>query len=103
MSAAELVELSDLLLSLVLGIVLTATLLRRDMRRAPRDRLARGWNEASFWSAVVAFGPLCIPVHFARTRRTVPGFVLGLLWAAGILLVTSLVGEAVGLLARAGG
>jgi len=82
-------------LDLVLGVVLTAWVVRRDMRRLPPERLSRSWNVASFWSAVVAFGPLSIPVHFARTRRSVLGFLLGCAWALGVLFVLELVGTAV--------
>jgi hypothetical protein len=78
---------------LVMGVVLTAKIVGRDMRRSPPERLARAWNSASFWSAVVAFGPLCIPVHFARTRRSVLGFLLGLAWGAGVFVVLGLVSD----------
>jgi hypothetical protein len=85
----------DLVLQTALGIVLTAMLLRRDMRRSSRERLSRAWNDASFWCAVVVFGPLCVPVHFVRTRRTVLGLCLGLLWTVGIFAVVALVSTAV--------
>jgi hypothetical protein len=81
-------------LDLILGVVLTAWVIRFDMRRMPPDRFARCWNDASFWSAVVAFGPLSIPVHFARTRRSVLGFLVGVLWAAGVVVVLELAGSA---------
>ena len=61
--------------------------------RLPPERYVRSWNEASFWSAVVAFGPLCIPVHFIRTRRSLVGALLGVAWMAGVLVVLSVVGE----------
>ena len=67
------------ILQLVLGIALPTLLLRFDEHRLSHERLARAWPRASFWSAVVAFGPLCLPVHFVRTRRSVTGFLLGLL------------------------
>jgi hypothetical protein len=44
---------------------------------------------------VVAFGPLCIPVHFVRTRRSMWGGVQGVLWLCGVLLALSLVDAAV--------
>ena len=84
----------DLLLQIALGVVLTAGVVRRDMRRLPDTEYARSWNDASFWSAVVAFGPLCIPVHFVRTRRTFSGFVVGVLWTALVLVVISLISGA---------
>jgi hypothetical protein len=82
-------------LDLVLGVVLTAWVVRFDMRRLPPERFARSWNDASFWSAVVAFGPLSIPVHFTRTRRSVLGLLVGLLWTAGVLVVLELLGRVV--------
>ena len=81
-------------LDLILGVVLTAWVVRFDMRRLPPERYARCWNGASFWSAVVAFGPLSIPVHFARTRRSVAGFTIGVLWAAAVVVLLSIVGSA---------
>lgn len=85
----------DLVIQFVLGIALTAAVVRRDMGRSSRDRYERSWNVASFWSAIYAFGPLCIPVHFARTRRSVTGFLLGVLWTAGVLVAIGLVTDAV--------
>jgi hypothetical protein len=81
----------DLVLQIALGVSLTAWVVRRDMLRLPPERFLRSWNEASFWSAVVAFQPWSILVHFVRTRRSVWGFVLGLLWTALVLAVISLV------------
>lgn len=83
----------DFVLQIVLGVVLTARVLRRDMRRLSAEGFARSWNSASFWSAVVVFGPLCIPVHFVRTRRSVRGFLVGLGWAAGVIFALGLVSE----------
>jgi len=83
----------DVALQMALGVWLTAWVVRRDMRRAPLPRYRRAWNPASFWSAVVAFGPLCIPVHFARTRRTLAGFALGVLWMAGVIVALALAAE----------
>jgi hypothetical protein len=86
----------DFLLQLLLGVFLTATVVRRDMQRLPPEGLARAWNSASFWSAIVAFGPLSIPVHFVRTRRSFVGLALGVLWAAGVLVALGLASALVG-------
>ena len=51
----------------------------------------QGWNDASFWSAIVVFGPLSIPVHFARTRRSVLGLVIGVFWAGLVMGVIGVV------------
>jgi len=64
-------------LSLALNALLPYLIVRRDLRGLSEERLARAWTEASFLSAVVAFGPLALPVHFAKTRRSLSGFGLG--------------------------
>lgn len=81
----------ELLLSIALSIGVPAGILRRDMRDLrwlAGEQLARAWNDASLWSAVVAFGPLSLLVHFARTRRSLWGALLGLFWMA-VVIVTS--------------
>jgi purine-cytosine permease-like protein len=88
------VEVVAFALQLALTIALTAGVVRRDERRLPPERLARAWNVASFCSAVVAFGPLCIPVHFVRTRRNLIGVLLGLLWTAIVLATLAGIGTA---------
>ncbi|MEI9952611.1 MAG: hypothetical protein WDO74_27430 [Pseudomonadota bacterium] len=64
-------------LSLTLNALLPYLIVRRDLRRLSGAQLARAWTDASFLSAVVAFGPLALPVHFAKTRRSLTGFGLG--------------------------
>ena len=91
----------DLVLQIALGIAFSAWVVRRDMRSLSPERYARSWNDASFWSAVVAFGPLCIPVHFVRTRRTVVGAVVGLFWMVLGFVAISLIDEAVQLVVSA--
>ena len=85
----------DLVLQIGLQITLTAWVVRRDMRRAPPERLVRAWNDASFWSAVVVFGPLCIPVHFVRTRRSLVGLVIGAAWMIAVMAILGLISEGV--------
>jgi hypothetical protein len=78
-------------ISVVLGIWVPHLLVAWDERRLDATRRQRGWNAASHWSAVVAFSFLCVPIHFARTRRTLLGFALGLVVsAAGLSFVTLL-------------
>ena len=81
-------------LSFALGIAVPALIVRRDLARLQGDRLARAWPDASLWSAVVVFGPLCVPIHFMRTRRSLWGVMLGLLWLAGAVLLITLPVEA---------
>lgn len=75
-------QLFSLVARMALGIAVPAWVIRRDLKRLSPERRARAWNEATFWSAVVWFGPLAVLVHFARTRRSLAGFALGLAWAA---------------------
>jgi hypothetical protein len=93
------VSVIDLVVQLPLQIMLTAWVVRRDMWRTPPAQLVRAWNDASFWSAVVVFGPLCIPVHFVRTRRSFAGLVVGIAWMVAVMVALWLVGEAIGWLA----
>ena len=76
-------------LSFVLNIAVPAVIVRWDLAQLTGEKLARSWPDASLWSAVVLFGPLCVPVHFIRTRRSWTGLGLGALWlACAVLLVT---------------
>jgi hypothetical protein len=83
---------------LALGIVVTWWILRFDYRRLDDRRLARSWNDASFWNAVVMFGPLCLPFHFTKTRRSLLGFAIGVGWAVVAFAVISLIETLIALL-----
>ena len=52
---------------------------RFDRKRLSRIELERGWNGPSFACAVYFFGPLCLPAHYWRTRRTPLALALGAL------------------------
>jgi len=67
-------------LQLVLGVVVPAVVVRRDLRRLPPGELARAWPDASVWSAVALVSVFAVILHFARTRRSFLGFLLGLGW-----------------------
>ena len=88
-------DVEQLILQLALGILLPATVVRRDLRRLNPEQLARTWNTASFWTAVVAFGPLCLPVHFVKARRSVVGLVLGMFWMVVVIAAILLVVEGI--------
>jgi len=75
-------EIAQYLLSAALQILLPFWLLRRDERQLTPKQWARSFPEATFWIAVVGFGPLALPVHFVRTRRNFKGLALGLAWLA---------------------
>jgi len=83
-------------LSIALGILVPAVIVRRDLKRLTGERLARSWPDASLWLAIVVFGPLCVPIHFLRTRRSWAGLGLAVLWLAGALLLVTLPVEALG-------
>ncbi len=76
---------------LALGIVVTWWILRFDYRRLSGVRLDRAWNDASFWLAIVMFGPLCLPFHFTKTRRSVLGLLQGIGWAIAAFVVIAAV------------
>ena len=82
--------------SFALGIAVPVGIVRRDLTRLKGEALARAWPDASLWAAVVMFGPLCLPVHFIKTRRIWLGVALGLAWFAGALLLISLPVELLG-------
>jgi hypothetical protein len=84
--------LVSLTLQLALGLALPVWVIRRDLRRLPANQLARAWNDATVWSAVAAFGPLALIVYFARTRRSLRGFGLGLFWAVASLAAAAAAG-----------
>jgi len=63
--------------SLIMNALLPYWIVRFDLRRLSGERLARAWTDASFLSAVIAFGPISLPIHFAKTRRSLAGFGLG--------------------------
>ncbi|MEO8903061.1 MAG: hypothetical protein ABI488_13385 [Polyangiaceae bacterium] len=91
-------EVFILVLSFVLNGALPYFIVRYDLRRLSEQRLARAWPPASFLSAVFAFGPLSLPVHFTKTRRSLLGFGLGLGLCALTLLAQGLIASALGTL-----
>ncbi|MBI3202817.1 MAG: hypothetical protein IT377_03050 [Polyangiaceae bacterium] len=85
-------------IELALGILVPWWIVRRDLKKLDGARLARAWNDASFWSAIVLFGPLSLPFHFTKTRRSLLGFVLGLAWMVAAFLTIGLLGSGLSLL-----
>ena len=69
-----------LLVSFAATIGVTAWILHFDIGRLGPERLARAWPTASLWSAIVYFSPLCLLIHFTKTRRSLLGALLGLGW-----------------------
>lgn len=83
---------------LALGILVPWWIVRRDLRKIPEAQLDRAWTDASFWSAIVLFGPLCLPFHYVKTRRSLFGLALGIGWTALALVTIGLVSEGLGAL-----
>ncbi len=88
--------------SLGLNILIPWWVVRLSERFAKETAALYGWSEASFRAAVVVFGPLSLPVHFARLGagpralprvvRVVSGLALGVVV---MLLAALLAGLAV--------
>jgi hypothetical protein len=83
---AEVVELTVQLFG---SVLLTLKLLRWDTARLRPAMQARAWPESTMLSASVAFAPLCLLVHFTRTRRSLLGFGLGLVAVVGASVAVS--------------
>jgi hypothetical protein len=73
-------------------------IVRFDEKRLSPERLERAWNPASFWIAIVVFGPLSLPFHFTRTRRSLLGFLLGVALGGAAIAAAGLVVELLGFL-----
>jgi hypothetical protein len=82
-------EVLVLCVEFIATIVVCAWIVRRDVRHLEPDLLSRAWPEPSLWSAVVCFSPICVPIHFLRTRRSLLGLGLGVLWFFGALVVVN--------------
>lgn len=76
-------------LSFVLGIAVPALIVRRDIARLAGEQLSRSWPDASLWAAVVVFGPISVPIHFLRTRRSIVGIGLSVVWFVFALLLVA--------------
>ena len=84
-------------IELALGILVPWWIVRWDLRRLSDERRARAWNDASFWSAIVLFGPLSLPYPFPKTRRSLLGFGLGITVMVGALLAIGVAAGAIAL------
>jgi hypothetical protein len=91
-----LAEVLLFVLSMALGIAVPAVIVRWDLGQLTGEQLARAWPDASLWLAVAVFGPICLPIHFIRTRRSWAGVGWGALWLLGALALVTLPVEALG-------
>jgi len=62
-----------------------------DERRLTGRELERAWPAVSRDCAIFALWSLglphlCVPIHFVRTRRSLRGTAMGLLWLAAVVL-----------------
>lgn len=77
---------------MALGIVLPWWIVRRDMKALSEERMGHAWTEASFWMAIVVFGPLSLPFHFTKTRKNrLIGLGLGLFWMVAAAVAMEIV------------
>jgi len=82
-------EVLVLLVQFFASIFVTAWIVRFDIRRLPPALRERAWPDSSLWAAVVWFSPLCLLVHFLRTRRSLTGLALGVAWLFGAMLAVT--------------
>ena len=64
-------------LSMIVTFGATYGILRFDESRLSEAQLERAWPPSSRNAAVLAFSPICLIVHFARTRLSLIGALLG--------------------------
>jgi hypothetical protein len=87
-------EVVELTVQLIGSVYVTLRLLRWDTSRLPDAMRARAWPESTMLSASLAFAPLCLLLHYTRTRRSFKGFALGLLALVTTSVFVSLVSAA---------
>lgn len=80
-------DLLNVIVSMSLQIALPYWVVRRDERNLTECGRARSFPDSTFWVAIVVFGPLSIPIHYLRTRRSVTGLMLGLLWFTVVVAI----------------
>jgi hypothetical protein len=84
-------ELVQVIVSWVVTLPAVVVVIRADERRLEAEALARAWPPQSRDAAIfglwnLGVHPLCVLIHFARTRRSFVGTGLGLAWVVAILL-----------------
>jgi hypothetical protein len=85
------VEFVQVLALLVISPVGVATILRLDERRLRGQQLGRAWltvtRDATVfgaWQFAPIYGCIGLIVHFTKTRWSLAGFGLGVLWAIAL-------------------
>jgi hypothetical protein len=84
-------ELLRVLMSLVVTVPSTAAVIVLDEKRLVGAELERAWPPQSRDSAIFTLLNMGLPqlsvwIHFIRTRRSLRGAAIGLMWALGITL-----------------
>lgn len=80
----------ELVLSWLVMNALTFLVIFADERKIlSEEQLERAWPPSSRDAAIIAFGPLCLPFHFLRTRvrLTFRGVFLGIPIALGLTMI----------------
>jgi hypothetical protein len=85
-------ELLQVVVSWAVTLPAVVGIIVHDERRLRGNRLARSWpppsrDAAIFGLWLLGVHPLCVLVHFVRTRRSLAGFGVGLL-ALGVVLAS---------------
>ncbi len=86
-------DVLDVALSMLVGTLGTILLVAWDERRLDEAAQDRAWPLSTRLAAALAFGPLCLPVHFWRTRRTLVGTLLGFGALALLVAIVALLSE----------
>lgn len=91
MLGSDALEILDVALQMLTGALGTWLVVRWDESRLDPERLERAWPASTRLAAAVAFGPLAVPVHFWRTRRSVLGTLLGFAWTAALMTLSVII------------
>src|SRR5580700_6873691 len=84
-------EILALLIPNVIACCAVFALFAWDEGRMTDEQRARAWPVASRRIAVVLFSPLCVPLHFVRTRRSLWGVLLAVAWTVALFALLMLV------------
>jgi hypothetical protein len=84
-------QLVQVIASWVVTLPAVIVVIKADERRLTGEALERAWPPQSRDAAIfglwnMGVHPLCVLIHFARTRRTLLGTGLGLVWLLAIML-----------------
>jgi hypothetical protein len=83
-------ELVQIVAFLVVTLPMVICVIVRDEKLLEGAELERAWPPVSRDAAIfglyyVGLHPLCVLIHFVRTRRSVRGAVLGVVWLTAIV------------------